>query len=117
MHIHRMPDHPSRRSSDQSQVKSLSQIIADYRSIIYPLTILALGLGYKFSTPSRRLDAVEALQKADHANVGVLVKLQCFNRSFSDQERALAGLEGCAEIRQGLADPSSVVRQPPPGKQ
>jgi hypothetical protein len=101
-----MPDHPLNRATDKRVVTSWSQFIADNRAIIYPLTVLALGLGLKFSTPAHRLDAVEELQKADHVNVQVLVKLQCFNPTFSDEQRAMAGLEGCGVIRQGLPDPS-----------
>lgn len=101
-----MPDHPLNRATDKRVVTNWSQFIADNRAIIYPLTVLALAAGLKFSTPARRLDAVEELQKVDHANVQVLVKLQCFNPSFNDTQRAMAGLEGCGAIRQGLPDPS-----------
>lgn len=99
-------DHPMNRTSDRGPVKHLSALMADYRSIIWPIVVLALALGFRFNSPSTRLDKVEALQKEDHANVTVLVKLQCFNTSFNDEQRAMAGLEGCANIRQGLPDPS-----------
>lgn len=101
-----MGDHPHRRGGDTRPVVKASDFIAEYRSILYPLTIIALALGFKFSTPSRRLDAVEKMQQTDHANVAVLVKLQCFNPSFTDEQRAMVGLQGCRELRQGSPDPS-----------
>lgn len=109
-------DHPHRRRADDSRLKSVSELIADYRAIIYPLTILALWLGFTFSTPSRRLDALEAVVKVDHVNVSVLVRLQCFNPSFNDEQRALAGLEGCTGVRQGLPDPSIAEAKADPQK-
>jgi hypothetical protein len=101
-------DHPMNRSSDKGPIKALSGWMADYRSIIWPLAFAIAAMGFKFSPPSRRLDAIEIEQQADHINVQVLVKLQCFNPSFNDEQRAMAGLDGCSQIRQGLPDPSIV---------
>lgn len=108
-----MADHPHRRRTDESKVKSFSEFIADYRAILYPVTVAALWAGLRFATPGQRLDKVEELQKEDHTNVQVLVKLQCFNPSFSDTQRAMAGLEGCPVIRQGLPDPSKKTEEKP----
>lgn len=108
-----MGDHPMNRSSDRGIIQAVSGWMADYRAIIWPLVFAIAALGFKFSSPSQRIAAVEAkivaidsTQREDHANVQVLVRLQCFNPSFNDEQRAMAGLGECTTIRQGLPDPS-----------
>ena len=110
-----MGDHPMNRSSDKGPIKSLSGWMADYRSIIWPIVIGLMAFGFRLNSPSQRISAVEthiaaidSTQRVDHANVQVLVRLQCFNPAFSDEQRAMAGLEACSTIRQGLPDPSIV---------
>lgn len=103
-------DHPMNRSSDKGPIKVVSSWMADYRAIIWPVVLAFAAMGFKFSFPNQRLDAVEAMQQVDHVNVQVLVRLQCFNPSFNDEQRAMAGLQECSQIRQGLPDPSIVKK-------
>lgn len=112
-------DHPMQRATDQSKLAVINAKLSEYRVFIWPLVLVLLALGFKYTTPNQRIEAVDArvdgvvaaqlkvkntLDSLVHvttdqsAYIKSISLLQCFNTTYTNGQLRLVGID-CTGIR------------------
>jgi hypothetical protein len=101
--------HPMQRKEDQTRLGKVNWFIDQYKPLVLFAYGLLLLLGARFVWPrdtmaahEKRLTILEARADTAAAQGAILVRLRCFDKDVSAQERELAGLD-CSKMYQARA--------------
>lgn len=107
-----MPDHPMNRESDKGPIGKVRSFMRDWGWIVSIVGFALLALGFKYTTPREEIDTVKHAQlelkasvdtlkdvtKSQAADIATIVRLQCFNKGYSNEQLNLVGIH-CDGIR------------------
>lgn len=101
-----------RRQADQGPVGKTKSFMQEWGWAFYIVGAVLLALGFKYTTPSQEISNVKVIQdglkasidtlkdvtKDQAKDIATIVRLQCFNRSYSNEQLNLVGIH-CDGIR------------------